>query len=150
MPDPCERHATRYFSAADVDRSNVGSIETALMRCDAADSALARYSPLVAALEEMASQVDESHVAHAEMAEKSAAARAAHSAVSDQSASFREGLNADLAKEKELLETAKTCAVASSVAFFRGVASFIFPFSVSVGVGVGVGVASASVAGAVS
>jgi hypothetical protein len=99
----------KYFSTADVDRSNVGSIETALMRCDAADSALARYEPLVASLEEMSSQVDESHVAHAEMAEKSAAARAAHSAVSDQSAGFREGLNADLAKEKELLETAKTC-----------------------------------------
>ena len=103
-----------YFNDADVDRSNVGSIETAIMRCDASDSALARYDPLVAALEEMASQVDESHVAHAEMNEKSAAARAQHNAVTEQCASFREGLKGDLAKEKELLQTAKDYRIAAA------------------------------------
>ena len=105
---------TRYFENADVDRTNVGSIETAIMRCDTSDSALARYEPLVAALEEMASQVDESHVAHAEMTENSAAAREAHTAVTGQCAEFRDGLNSDLAKEKELLETAKKYRIAAA------------------------------------
>mgnify|MGYP000722089533 CR=1 FL=1 len=104
----------QYYDNADVDRTNVGSIETAIMRCDATDSALSRYEPLVAALEEMAGQVDESHVAHSEMSENSAAVREQHGAVTEKAASFREGLNADLAKEKELLETAKKYRIAAA------------------------------------
>lgn len=103
-----------YFNTADVNRTNVGDIETALMRCQASNSALTRYEPLVGALEDMASQVDEGHVAHAEMKENSEAARAAHTAVTEQCAAFQSSLEDDLSKEKGLLETAKTYRIAAS------------------------------------
>lgn len=103
-----------YFNTAEPNRTNVGDIETALMRCDASDSALSRYDPLVGALEEMAGQVDESHEAHSEMNDSASAARASHGEVTELCAAFREGLEGDLAKEKGLLESAKRYRIAAA------------------------------------
>ncbi len=80
-----------YFQDPQVDRANVGSIETALMRCDATDSAIKRYDPLVDQLEDMAKQVDEAHAAHEEMTSGAAAAREAHKGVADKCAELRDG-----------------------------------------------------------